>query len=175
MQRQEESSQRCMTHWNGKLQKMVLPDDRPKGLRVILQERGINTTGMKLEDMRKVLSQHSDFQDEQPEIFHFLRQKGHGCMFLQKFHCEINPIEKCWSQAKRYTHANTNYTIARLRHIIPDGLDSVSLENIQNYFRKTRHYMYGYLAGCSGGSDLEELVAHFKKIYKSHRRPLDAI
>ena len=49
------------TYWNGKLQKMVLPDGRPKGLRVILQERGINTTGMKLEDMRKVLSQHSDF------------------------------------------------------------------------------------------------------------------
>ena len=96
-------------------------------------------------------------------------------MFLPKLHFEINPIEKCWSQAKRYTHANTNYNIAHLRHIIPDGLDSDSLENIQNYFRKTRHYMYGYLAGCSGGSDLEELVAHSKKIYKSHQRPLDAI
>ena len=55
-------------------------------------------------------------------------------MFLPKFHCEINPIEKCWSQAKRYTCANTNYTIAHLRHIIPDGLDSVSLEKYTKLF-----------------------------------------
>ena len=69
--------------------------------------------------MRKVLSEHS-------EIFFIFCSK----MYIPaKFHCEINPIEKCWSEAKLYTHVNTNYTIAHLQHIKPDGLNSVSLEN----------------------------------------------
>ncbi len=95
----------------------------------------------------------------------FLHRKGHGCLFLPKFHCEINPIEKCWSQAKRYTRARTNYTVMKLRTLVPDGLDSAKVENIRNYFRKTRHYMYGYLAGSSGGPQLDKLVNDFKKEY----------
>ena len=42
---------------------MVFSDGRPKGVKVILEERGINTRGMKLVDMTKALSQHSDFRD----------------------------------------------------------------------------------------------------------------
>ena len=91
MQSHEESSQRCMTHWNGKLQKMVPPDGIPKGLRVILQERGINTTGMKLEDIRKVLSQHSDFQDEQPEFFTFCSKKVMDVCFYQNSIVKLIP------------------------------------------------------------------------------------
>ena len=43
------------TYWNGKLQKMNLPDGRPKGLNLVLQECGIDTHKMKLADMRLVL------------------------------------------------------------------------------------------------------------------------
>ncbi len=93
---------------------------------------------MKLEDMRKMISAHPDFRDEQPDIAHFLTRKGHGCIFVFKFHCELNPIEKCWTQAKgyMYTRAHTNFTIQRLRLIIPDSLDS------ENYYRKARNYMF---------------------------------
>ena len=31
---------------------------------------------------------------------------------LTKFHCELNPIEKCWGQAKLYSKAYTNYTLS---------------------------------------------------------------
>jgi transposase len=161
------------TYWNGKLQKMVLPNGSPKGLKLVLQERGVNVRGKKLEELRRIMSMYSDFHYEKPEIYHYLQRKGHGCLFLPKFHCEINPIEKCWSQAKRYTRARTNYTIMKLRTLVPDGLDSVKVDNIVNYFRKTRHYMYGYLAGSAGGSELDELVVKYKKEYKSHRRPLE--
>jgi hypothetical protein len=34
----------------------------------------------------------------------------------------------------------------------------VTLDNIQNYFRKVRHYMFAYLEGLPGGFDLEKLV-----------------
>ena len=85
-------------------------------------------------------------------------------MLLPKFHCEINPIERCWAQAKRYVRAHTNYTLGGLRQNVPQGLDSVTVENIRNHFRKVRHYMFGYLLGVSAGPELED-----KKIYTLHR------
>ena len=159
------------TYWKGKLQRLVYSDGTPKGLKNILTERGINVRKMKLDDMKKEIATHPDFRDEQPEITHFLRGRGFACIFLPKFHCELNPIEICWAQAKRYTRAHTNYTIQHLRLIIPDGLDSVSVENMKNYFRKARNYMFAYLEGLAGGNELEEKIKKYKKIYKSTRRP----
>jgi len=98
---------------------------------------------------------------------------GHICIFLPKFHCELNPIERCWAQAKQYTCAHTNYTIKKLRTNVPVALDSVTVENITNYFRKVRHYMFAYLQGIAGVSGLENEVKKMKKIYKSHRRVQD--
>jgi len=36
----------------------------PKGMRLVLEERGINTRNMKADDMRDILSSHPDFQNE---------------------------------------------------------------------------------------------------------------
>ena len=76
----------------------------------------------------------------------------------------MNPIGQCWAQAKRYTRVNTNYTIQRLRENVPLALDSVTTENMQNYFRKVRHYMFAYLQGYGGGAELEKEVKKIKKI-----------
>ena len=84
--------------------------------------------------MRKELASHSDFRDEKTKIEHTLNRHGHACILLPKFHCELNPIERCWAQAKCYTRAYLNYTIAGLRRNVPDGLDTVTLENIRNHY-----------------------------------------
>ena len=39
------------TVWGGKVQKMVDDEDVPKDMRTVLQERGVDTTGMKAKDM----------------------------------------------------------------------------------------------------------------------------
>ena len=62
---------------------------------------------MKLEVMRKEISSHPD---ENTQLQSFLNDHGHVCIMLSKFHCELNPVERCWAQAKRYTRAHTNYT-----------------------------------------------------------------
>ena len=80
------------TYWHRKLQKMVYSDGTPKELKAVLIERGVNVTKMKLEDMRALIATHPDFCDEQPEVANFLRRNGFGCIFLPKFHCELNPI-----------------------------------------------------------------------------------
>lgn len=77
------------TYWQGRLQRMVFRDGTPKGLKNVLIERGIDVRGMKLEDMRNEISTHPDFRVEQPEIAHFLRKRGHACIFLPKFHREL--------------------------------------------------------------------------------------
>ena len=45
----------------------------------------------------------------------------------------------------------------------------MTTENITNYFRKGRHYMFEYLLGVSAGPELEEHVKKSKNLYKSHQ------
>ena len=78
-----------------------------------MEQRGRYSKGMKLADMRKELGSHPDF----------LHGHGHAGLFIPKYHCELNSIERGWARAKRYTRAYCNY-ITGLR----TALDSVSNE-----------------------------------------------
>ena len=120
---------------------------------------------MKLDDMREELASHFDFKEGKTKIEHFLNGKGYACIFLPKFHCELNLIERCWAQAKRYTRSHCNYSITGLGENVPQALDSITVKNIRKHYR-----MFGYLQGVSGGPELEKLVKKMKKIYMSHRR-----
>ena len=87
-------------------------------------------------------------------------------IFLPKFHCELNAIERVWAQAKVYSRAHTNFTLVKLRQIINPALDSVSVDLIRKYARKARDYEAAYRAGLNAGKGVEAAV----KQYKSHRR-----
>lgn len=157
--------------WNGQRQKMNYALGVPKGMKVVLEERGVSTRGMVADDMRRVLGGFPDFQNEKSSVERFLgEEKGHIVYMLPKFHCELNPIERVWAQAKRHTKAYCKYSIVSLRNTVVPGLETVTLEHIQKHFRKVRHYMFAYLEGLPGGSDLEKLVKKYKKAIKSHRR-----
>ena len=135
------------TVWAGKVQKMVFSIGVPKGMKRVLEERGINTTALRGEDMRKILANHEDFRTEKTILESFLSEKGHIGLFLPKFHCELNPIERIWGEAKRYSRKYTNFTLPRLRNILPAALDSVSVTTIRKYFRKARDYQRAYIEG----------------------------
>ena len=157
--------------WGRKPQKMNYALGVPKGLRVVLEERGVNTRGMKADQMRDILGSHPDFKYEKSLVERFLMEgKGHIVYMLPKFHCELNPIERVLAQSKRYSKAYCKYSIVSLRNTIIPALESVPLESIQKHFNKVRHYMFAYLEGLPGGSDLEKLVKNYKKAIKSHRR-----
>ena len=81
------------TVWNGQPQSLTLPDGRPKGAALVLQERGYDTSRMKLEEMRSILAEHDDFKNEKCRVD---TSCGHTCVFIPKFHCELNPIERVW-------------------------------------------------------------------------------
>lgn len=154
------------TVWAGKPQVMVNSDGSAKGLRTILAERGINTARMKADDMRTVLANHEDFVKEKTNVEHYVESRGHIALFLPKFHCELNPIERVWGHSKRYCRAYTNFTLIKLRQIINPALESVSVDLIRKFFRKARDYERAYIEGFKAGKEVHEAV----KTYKSHRR-----
>jgi hypothetical protein len=90
----------------GKPQKMTLPDGTAKGLERVLSERGFNISQIKRAKckpicpfessnccMARVLSQQEDFVNQTSMLEQVITEAGHLCMFLPKFHCELNPIE----------------------------------------------------------------------------------
>jgi transposase len=55
---------------------------------------------------------------------------GYMCIFLPKFHCELNPIEFFWSQVKKYLRDNCDYTFDTLKKNMLLALASVSINMI---------------------------------------------
>lgn len=145
----------------------------PRGLIDVLTQRGCYAPKMKVDEMRELLGNHPDFKNEKNKLEYFLHGQGHACLFIPKFHCETNPIERCWAQAKRYTRAYCNYNIVGLRRNVMPALDSVSQENIKNYFRRAKNYLFAYMLGHSAGLELEKLINRYSKEFKSHRKVQD--
>ncbi len=91
--------------FRGIRQEMTTPGGKAKGLKTCLEERGFNVAHLKAKCspvcpfesqnccMGRLLSQQEDFRD-QPSILEMtIKAAGHECLFLPKFHCELNPIE----------------------------------------------------------------------------------
>ena len=106
----------------GKVQKMVLPNGQPKGMKMILEERGVDTDRMKAADMKLVLSGHHDFKYEKTALEYLMTEKGHKSYYISKFHCELNPIKRICEEAKCYTQANCDYSFPGLEGTVPLGL-----------------------------------------------------
>jgi hypothetical protein len=117
----------------GQAQKMTLQDGSPKGLKRVLQERGFDVTGLKAKCapvcpfesrkccMARLLSQQEDFVNQVSMLEALITEAGHLCIFLPKFHCELNPIEMVSSQMQIVgnlltldsTGAGLNFAIAK--------------------------------------------------------------
>ena len=84
---------------------MVTEAGEPKGLEAILMERGFNTHGKRAKCkpvcpfentdccLTRILSHQADFVNQVSMLEELITQAGHLCIFLPKFHCELNPIE----------------------------------------------------------------------------------
>jgi hypothetical protein len=89
----------------GKPQKMTTPSGEAKGLNDVLEERGFDVCKLKAKCkpvcpfesknccMARLLSQQDDFKNQVSMFETLITNAGHICIFLPKFHCELNPIE----------------------------------------------------------------------------------
>jgi len=89
----------------GQPQKMTTSSGQQKGLQAVLEEHGFNVLHLKAKCvpvcpfesqnccMAQLLSQQEDFINQESMLEVFIKGTGHQCLFLPKFHCELNPIE----------------------------------------------------------------------------------
>ena len=65
----------------------------------------------------------------------------HKCLFLPKFHCELNWIERMWGACKSYCRSHCLYSLQGLRETVPSSL-SQSLTDLPHIDRRHRNYIY---------------------------------
>ena len=99
------------TVWAGWPQAMVHSDGTAKCLKMIMQERGINPSTLKADNMWTILSNYDNFLNKKTEVEHYIEGWGFLCLFPPKFHCELNPTDRVWGQPKRYRRAYSNFTV----------------------------------------------------------------
>ena len=155
------------TVWNGETQQMVLCDGIPKGMKLVLQKRGVDVKGMNADKMRQKLNAFPDFANQPTILEKLVRKRGHIYLYLPKYHLELNPIERNWCHAKKISRQYVNGTIVKLRSVIPTSLEAVTVE-MNKFFQTCRDYEMAYRSGCKGKVEAQV------KLYKSHRRVFSA-
>jgi len=95
--------------FRGKIQKMRTEAGEAKGLKQVLEEHSFNITGMSAKCspvcsfennnccMACLLSKQDNFRLQISLLEQKIKDKGHNCIFLPKFHCKLNPIEMVYS------------------------------------------------------------------------------
>src|SRR5882762_1585260 len=157
--------------------------DQPKGIKQVLTEWGLWRQGLLLDckkpkicsvDLidcyaRRLLSQQSDFLEQKSSVQEVIEAAGHLCIFLPKFHCELNFIEFFWGAVKKYLHENCDYTFETLRQNLPKALSSVKLKTIRLWEHCMIRWMDAYRLGL-GAKEAQNSVRKFSSHqYTSHR------
>ncbi|PLW54798.1 hypothetical protein PCANC_03715 [Puccinia coronata f. sp. avenae] len=113
----------------------------------------------------KILSQQSDFVNEQPLLQSIIEDAGHICLFLPKFHCELNPIELYWSYIKqayrKESHKCANFKESKV--LFKRIRQSCPITTIRKYFRRIDQQLSAYRQGYNGPQS-----AILMKKYTSH-------
>lgn len=102
---------------DGSVQPMHLPNRQPKGIKLVLEERGLwpqNQLKRICDDCKKhsptsdnFVCFHSNpiFLVQKSLIQEIIENRGHKVIFYLKFHCELN--------FKRYTRNNCDYSFKK--------------------------------------------------------------
>jgi hypothetical protein len=171
------------------IQPMIFPldhsdfPDMPKGIKEVLKERGIETKNLRMECKEpkcvpdatnccasRILSIQPDFQAQKSLVQEVIEAASHLCIFLPKFHCELNFIEFFWGAVKRYLRNNCDYTFSMLKENLPKALASVELKTIRLWEHWMIRWMEAYRSGLSA-KDAQMRVKEFSScVYTSHRR-----
>jgi len=171
---------------SGEIQPMVIPEGIPKGLQIVLQERGLWRPRLHVQCRkpngqrnkrclngasccaRALIAQEPDFKAQNSRLEEEVELIGHLVHFFPKYHCELNFIEYYSGAAKHYACQRCGYTIRALRKIVPQSLNSVKSTVIREYWARTGRMMTAYREYSAYQSvDFKEKVT---TTYRSHRR-----
>lgn len=142
---------------------------RPKGITTVLRERGITELpklkakcSPKCEDpawppppdytpccIARILQNHQDFREQKSVLQEAIESRSHKCIFLPKFHCELNPIEMYWGYCKaRYRQViKTGFKHAKQEVLI--ALNSCPIDTMRRFCNRSFRFMDAYRKGLS--------------------------
>ena len=86
-----------------------------------------------------------------------IEASGHLCIFLLKFHCELNFIEYFWGAIKKFQCDHCTYTFKTLQEHLPKALESVAAAKA---IRKWEHWMWCWLEVYDNGLEACEVQLH---------------
>lgn len=169
------------------IQPMVFPlthtayPDQPKGMRHVLSERGLGHEKLRGKCKKcdpdstaccckRLLELQPDFKEQKSLVQEVIEDAGHLCIFLPKFHCELNFIEFFWGMVKKYLREHCDYTFTTLNANMPKALEAVPLVTIRRWEHRMVRWMDAYRSGMNT-PDAQLQVRNFSSTkYKSHRR-----
>ena len=160
-----------------------------KGMKQVLLERGLWKNGLVMQCKkakngsggkckagatdcctRRILDLQPDFQEQKSLIQEVIEAAGHLCIFLPKFHCELNFIKFFWGAVKKYLWTHCDYTFTTLQENMPKALTSVPIGTIQKWEHRMIRWMEAYRNGL-GAKEAQIQVREFSsRCYTSHRR-----
>ena len=119
---------------------------------------------------KRILDLQPDFAEQKSLIQEVIENAGHLCIFLPKFHCELNFIEFFWGAVKRYLREHCNYTFEGLKTNMPEALASVSVATIRKWEHRMRRWMEAYRGGLDAKQAQFQVKSYSSRCYTSHRR-----
>ena len=152
------------------IQTMLTENGKQKGVRTILEERGLFIPGMKLGEARKLLSSQPDFSSQRPLLVETVQNAEHSIIFYPKFHPEFNFIEMFWGSCKAFTRKHCDYSWKTLQTTVPLALNSIPLSRIRRFARKSERYIDAYRLKDGNARLTPAQVEYAVKKYRSHRR-----
>ena len=115
---------------------------------------------------KQLLSLQPDFKEQKSSVQEVIEATGH-CIFLPKFHCELNFIEFFWGAVKNIC-GNTDYTFGGLKENLPKALASVDVATIWRWEHHMIQWMDAYREG-KGTKEAQQQVKDFSSCkYTSH-------
>lgn len=170
------------------IQPMIFPanhpesPDQPKGIKQVLWERGLWTNRLKLKCQdkcqigsnrccaRRLLRMQPDFQEQRSLVQEVIEAADHLCIFLPKFHCELNFIEYFWGAMKKFLRDHCDYTFPTLQENLPKALESVAVKTIRKWEHRTWRWLEAYDDGLAAREAQLRVQKYSSRKYKSHRR-----
>jgi hypothetical protein len=159
----------------------------PKGMKQVLQERKLFQDGLLMKCKKgnndqkcdpkatnccatRILELQEDFKSQRSLVQEVIEEAGHLCIFLPKYHCELNFIEFFWGAVKRYLRDNCDYSFDTLKANMPHALASVKVETIRKWEHRMIRWMDAYRGGLDAKSAQLQVWQFSSCKYKSHRR-----
>ena len=145
------------------VQSMVLDDGvTSKGVKRVLEERGLSIPKMKIKEARKLLSEQEDFRSQKELLAETVSNAGYLIDFYPKFHCEFNYIEMFWGAAKAWCRANCTFTFNDHLNPVIEALESDTVCKIRRFSPKLFYAVW--TAYRIKGADGRSLNAQIKDL-----------